>query len=197
MHWNVANKLTLLRLITAPVFALFFYLADPMLDGAGSYKAGAVPLIILLAITLFQDFTDMIDGVIARKSGTITDTGKIFDPFADSVCHLTSFLCMLAWDIVPLWFFLILFYREAAVWNLRIAAAKMNVLISARATGKLKAVVQGGAINIILFMLVLSIAGFNFPAGLLIEIIVIITASVTLFSLYDYLRAGLKILKRQ
>ena len=64
------------------------------------------------------------DGKIARKRGLVTDLGKVMDPFADTLSHVTYFLCFLYYGIMPLWAFVIIMWREYAILFVRMLLAK-------------------------------------------------------------------------
>ncbi|MSS70347.1 MAG: CDP-diacylglycerol--glycerol-3-phosphate 3-phosphatidyltransferase [Candidatus Latescibacteria bacterium] len=131
---TLANALTTFRLIMSPVFiAVFFW------DSALS-----APL--SLAIVLMSEGSDVLDGYLARSRGQVTSFGKIFDPLADSISRFTIFLCYLAAHLAPLWMVATILYRDMLVSTLRTAAASQGVIISARKSGKVKAVVQGTSI---------------------------------------------------
>ncbi len=76
---NVPNALTLIRLLLVPVYIALFV-------NGRKYPA----LIVFLAAS----FTDLLDGLIARKYNLITDFGKLMDPFADKVMVLTAMFSM-------------------------------------------------------------------------------------------------------
>ncbi len=103
------------------------------------------PLALLVAIILlnYLELTDATDGYIARKWGQVTDVGKLLDPMFDSLCRFTIFATLLTMDVLPLWMLLIFFYRDMSVSYYRAFAAQRNVTMSARISGKVKAVVQG------------------------------------------------------
>lgn len=67
---NLANKLTMFRVIIVPFFVFFM-------------SAEFVPLRFLWALILFAlaSITDMLDGKIARKYDMVTDFGKFLDPW--------------------------------------------------------------------------------------------------------------------
>ena len=71
---NLPNSLTVLRLLVVPVFAVLL-LSDHGQSTAGRYWA---TLFFALAI-----ITDRYDGMIARRTGQITEFGKLADPIAD------------------------------------------------------------------------------------------------------------------
>ena len=72
---NLANKLTMLRVILIPFF-IFFLLTD-MAGDNGKW--------IALAIFVIASLTDFLDGQIARKMNMITNFGKFMDPLADKL----------------------------------------------------------------------------------------------------------------
>ena len=74
MQMNLPNKLTLLRVIMAPIAMVFIL-----------YPIGGEIVARIIAAVLFvlTALTDMLDGKIARKYNLITDFGKFLDPLAD------------------------------------------------------------------------------------------------------------------
>lgn len=137
---KVPNILTLSRLVLAPVFIGFF-----MADGHGASIAA-------LALAIFFELSDFLDGRLARRLHQVTEFGKVIDPLADSICHLTVFLCFLATGMASVWVIAVLVWRESMVGTLRILAARGNVVLQARWSGKIKAASQGGLIMVILFL---------------------------------------------
>lgn len=79
---------------------------------------------ICLICYLVAEVTDLMDGKIARKRGLVTDLGKVMDPFADTLSHVTYFLCFLSYGIMPLWAFVIIMWREYAILFVRMLLAK-------------------------------------------------------------------------
>ncbi len=113
------------------------------------------PLALFVAIILlnYLELTDATDGYIARKYGQVTDIGKLLDPMFDSLCRFTVFATLLVMDILPLWMLLIFFYRDVSVSYYRAFAAQRNVTMSARVSGKVKAVVQGVGVLLVCIVL--------------------------------------------
>jgi CDP-diacylglycerol--glycerol-3-phosphate 3-phosphatidyltransferase len=131
---TLANALTTFRLLMSPVFIAVFFWDSPL----------SAPL--SLAIVLMSEGSDVLDGYLARSRGQVTAFGKIFDPLADSISRFTVFLCYLAAHLTPLWMVATILYRDMLVSTLRTAGASQGVIISARKSGKIKAVVQGTSI---------------------------------------------------
>jgi CDP-diacylglycerol--glycerol-3-phosphate 3-phosphatidyltransferase len=77
--WNLANILTLLRIVLIPVFIII-------------YKNGNY--IGALAVFLVASLTDWLDGRIARKRNAITNFGIIMDPLADKLLCVTALVCL-------------------------------------------------------------------------------------------------------
>jgi CDP-diacylglycerol--glycerol-3-phosphate 3-phosphatidyltransferase len=111
----------------------------------------------LLAFVLFliAAFSDLWDGHLARKYGWITDFGKLFDPIADKLLLVATFLpfYLLSRSAsealqlplmgeLPLWILLVVLGREALITLIRSLAARKGVVIPAGRAGKLKAVFQ-------------------------------------------------------
>ncbi len=136
---KLSNKFTLVRILFAPVFLCLYFL--PIWFG----KFIAASLVIALPLLIFAEFTDFLDGHYARKQNQVSDFGKLFDPFADVILHLTSFLCLTrsfnsTISYMPLIIFILIMYREFAQNFLRMVAAKKGIAIAARKGGKLKTV---------------------------------------------------------
>lgn len=128
---TVANRITVFRIALSPVFAALF---------AASMAWGGVGwLVALWAVFLVSEASDIADGWVARARGETSDVGKLLDPFSDVVSRLTLFLCLLIVGVAPLWFFLIVLYRELAMMFLRTLMMHKGVVQAASPGGKIKA----------------------------------------------------------
>jgi CDP-diacylglycerol--glycerol-3-phosphate 3-phosphatidyltransferase len=149
-----------------------------------------------LAIAIAFEVTDLVDGMLARSLGQVTDLGKFLDPAADSISRFTVFLCFLWGGYASIWAVVIFFWRDSLVAMLRIMGATRSVIISARWSGKVKAWVQAIAIISILSWIVwpgLFGVGEENVRGLA-RTIMAIAAAYTAFSLFDYFYGNRKIL---
>ena len=115
---NLANKLTLLRVILIPVFVIVLY--------AGFPYSNYLALIIFAAASL----TDFLDGYIARSRNLVTDFGKFMDPLADKILVMTAMIMFVSWNQMPAWVFTIVLARELAVSGLRMIAATDGKVIA-------------------------------------------------------------------
>ncbi|MBO4533614.1 MAG: CDP-diacylglycerol--glycerol-3-phosphate 3-phosphatidyltransferase [Treponema sp.] len=137
---KTSNKFTLTRIIFAPVFFILYFI--PVWTGAFT----KLSLIIAIPLLCFAEFTDYLDGHYARKHNEVSDFGKIFDPFADVILHMTTFFCLITsvkegLGYTPRFIFILIMYREMGQTFLRMVAAKQGIAIAARKGGKLKTVV--------------------------------------------------------
>ena len=129
-----ADKFTTVRLAFAPIFLVIYVL--PELFPSIRFVSGC----LLLPLLCFAEFTDFLDGFFARKMNCVSDFGKLYDPFADVVLHLSSFFCYVHTRYMSFIVLLLLFYRETCMLFLRMVAAKKGVAVGARKGGKLKTV---------------------------------------------------------
>lgn len=130
---NLPNRLTVTRLVLAPVFFLCFFLPDIVVSfNAVAY---AVVLTVLYAV---MELTDLLDGKIARSRHLVTDLGKVLDPFADVICHLTFFTCLMVCGIMPVWAFIFILWREFAQSFTRMLMMGKGKAMAANIFGKAK-----------------------------------------------------------
>ena len=127
---NIANKLTLLRVILVPFFAFFMLAGD------------IVPYSYLWAAVIFAvaSITDTADGKIARKYNMVTNFGKFLDPLADKVLVVTALICFVELGWASAWVTAIIVAREFVVSGIRLIAAgsEKKTVIAASIWGKLK-----------------------------------------------------------
>ncbi|MBU8914199.1 MAG: CDP-diacylglycerol--glycerol-3-phosphate 3-phosphatidyltransferase [Spirochaetales bacterium] len=131
---NAANALTVGRLVLAPLFVVAYALTD-IWPGVIGIRVALSTLWVLFVI---MELTDVLDGMVARRQGIVSDLGKILDPFADVVCRLTYFITLTVAGIMPLWFVIIVFYREFAAIFLRLLLYRDGYALGAASAGKLK-----------------------------------------------------------
>ena len=123
---NLANKLTLSRILLVPVFMVLAYLTFP----GHMYAA--------LGVFILASLTDFLDGYIARSRNLITDFGKFMDSLADKILVLAALIWMVEAGKMPGWCLFIVMTREFAVTGLRLVAANTGRVIAAGWSGKIK-----------------------------------------------------------
>ncbi len=135
---NVANGLTLLRLLLVPVFAVFLFQQDGNDTG---WRIAA------WAVFAIASITDRVDGDLARKRGIVTEVGKLADPIADKALVGTALVGLSALDLLPWWVTLVIVGREIAVTGLRLWVIRHGVMPASRG-GKIKTFFQAIAIGL-------------------------------------------------
>lgn len=187
---NLANKLTLLRIILVPVFLIFF-----LVQGI-DYGT-----IIATIIFIVASVTDQLDGHIARSRNQITTFGKFMDPLADKLLVTAVFVCLVQIGMIPGWAVIIILSREFAVSGLRSIAASNGLVIAASWWGKIKTVTQ--MLAILLFLLTVNIMSLgnanlivNALPGFIIasNVVFYICVIITIISGIDYFVKNRKVI---
>jgi CDP-diacylglycerol--glycerol-3-phosphate 3-phosphatidyltransferase len=135
---NLPNALTVLRLVVVPVFAVLL-LSNSGLDAEQRYWAA---LVFALAIV-----TDRYDGLIARRTGQVTEFGKLADPIADKALTGMALIGLSVLGVLPWWVTVVILVREVGVTVLRFWVIRHGVIAASRG-GKAKTVVQAVAIGL-------------------------------------------------
>lgn len=192
---NVANRITMLRIIFTGIFMLFLLWWEQV------WWTKAVSLLVFT----FAALSDFFDGLIAKKKNMITDFGKLMDPIADKILVLAAFAAFLQMQIINAWMFMVIISREILITSLRLFALNKGKVLSASKTGKHKTVSQMTVIFIILGFIVFQeimkrffIWNPNwdnfFKAS--IYILMLFTVGITLYSGLFYLWENRKIITK-
>lgn len=123
---NLANKLTLCRVVMIPIFLVLLYV-----DFSGH-------LLAALAVFVLASVTDFIDGQVARRCNLVTDFGKFMDPLADKLLVMSAMAWFTQVGWMPAWAFFVVIARELAVTGLRLVAVEQGRVIAAGKSGKVK-----------------------------------------------------------
>ncbi len=135
---NIANALTVLRLLLVPVFAAALF-----------HDGGHDPTWRWIAWAVFAvaSCTDLVDGELARRRGLVTSFGKIADPIADKALMGTALVGLSVLGDLPWWVTVVVLVREVGVTLLRFWVIRHGVIPASRG-GKLKTLLQGIAIGL-------------------------------------------------
>ncbi|MCU0650842.1 MAG: CDP-diacylglycerol--glycerol-3-phosphate 3-phosphatidyltransferase [Candidatus Omnitrophica bacterium] len=139
---NLANKLTVLRIILTFVFMILLSLSGLW------WKIGSFVVFTVAALT------DLFDGRIAHKRNMVTDFGKLMDPIADKILVLSAFAAFVQMQLVKDWMFMIIISRELIVTYFRLFALNKGKVMSAGKMGKGKTLSQMVIIFVILGFIV-------------------------------------------
>ena len=129
MQMNLANKLTMMRVVLIPVF-LIVLLSPLVAEPFSRY--------IAVAIFVVASITDFLDGYIARSRNLVTDFGKMIDAIADKML-VNSVLIILAASgfihpIIPV----IIVMRDSVVNSIKMIAGSKGKVVAAIKSGNLK-----------------------------------------------------------
>lgn len=121
---NLANILTLTRLLLVPIFlyALFYG------DGHHTYAR-----IVAWAIFAVACITDRFDGLLARNYGMATEFGAFVDPIADKILIGSALISLSMLGELPWWVTVVIMAREVAITALRLAVIRRGVIPASRA----------------------------------------------------------------
>jgi CDP-diacylglycerol--glycerol-3-phosphate 3-phosphatidyltransferase len=137
---NVANVLTVSRLVLVPVFLVVLFT-----DG-GHHTGWRLIASLVFAVA---SITDHLDGNIARSRGLVTDFGKIADPIADKALTGSALIGLSLLAELPWWVTVVIAVREIGVTLLRFWVIRHGVIPASRG-GKAKTLVQVVAIGLYL-----------------------------------------------
>jgi len=168
-NWNIANVLTVLRIVLVPVFLVALFADGGHVTG---WRLIATALFGLAAIT------DRVDGQLARKYGLVTDFGKLADPIADKALIGAALVGLSTLGDLAWWITVVIAVRELGITMLRFAVLRRGVIPAGRG-GKLKTLVQSVAVA--LYLLPLS-GSFHVIA----ETIMLVGVFLTVVTGVDY-----------
>ena len=213
---NLANKLTVFRIILVPIFVVVGYLGVLGVI-SGEWLDIPISFWIMNIIFIIASITDKLDGYIARSRNMVTTFGKFLDPLADKILVLTALVMLVEFQKIPAWIPIIVLAREFLVSGYRlVAAGKDGKVIAASIWGKLKTVTQMIAI-ILVFLDKYSFGDFlirakteqealassvqiymstgSYILNIITTTLLVVSVIATIFSGYDYLKNGKDLFK--
>ncbi|MBM3184188.1 MAG: CDP-diacylglycerol--glycerol-3-phosphate 3-phosphatidyltransferase [Chlamydiae bacterium] len=184
---NIAHFFTLLRIFISPLFPVLYL----------EYNWLGIPLVwlpyILLFLLVVCECSDLFDGFLARRRNQVTELGKILDPMADSITHISLFLTFTQGMLqLPLLIVFVFLYRDLFISTLRTLCAFRGVALGARFSGKAKTVMQGVASFVILLLMIPYTIGL-LPLEIFRQIslfLISIAALYSVISVGDYIFAN-------
>jgi cardiolipin synthase (CMP-forming) len=131
---NIANKISLFRLLSVPFFIACLYYSP----GRPAFR------VIALIVFLMAVLSDAIDGFIARKIGQKSQAGLVLDPLADKILLLSAFVSLYILNDIPFWAVLIVITRDVLILLgcVVIYLVKQNINIYPSQWGKLTTTFQ-------------------------------------------------------
>jgi CDP-diacylglycerol--glycerol-3-phosphate 3-phosphatidyltransferase len=136
--WNIANALTLVRLLLVPAFVVLLVSNGGHSNGWRDWAFGAFAVACV---------TDLVDGDLARRRNLVTEIGKIADPIADKALIGAALLGLASLGDLPWWVAALVLVRELGITALRFFVIRHGVIPASRG-GKAKTLVQNIAIGL-------------------------------------------------
>ena len=190
---NLANKLTIFRILLVPIMVVI-----PFFDLKGEVLGIPLTWFIVDLIFVIASITDKLDGYIARSRNQITTFGKFLDPIADKILVISAMIMLVENSRLPAWIPIIVLFREFIVSGYRlIAVQKDGNVIAASIWGKIKTITQ-------MLALVVAIVDMNafgsifkgnldtyhFIINLFVKGMMSICVIATVISGFDYVKNG-------
>jgi len=181
---KIPNILTIGRILIVPFFVLAYYLP-------GFY--GDLTALILFVVA---SFTDFLDGMLARLLGEESKLGELLDPIADKIIIATALILLVMdgtirhYEVIAA---IIILTREILISGLREFLAKGRIKLPVSNLAKLKTLLQMVSIALLLSGETGNkIINFqNYNAQTIGIIFLWLSAALTLFTGYDYMRKGI------
>lgn len=213
---NLANKLTIFRIILVPIFVVIGYLGKLGII-SGEFIGISLTFLIMDIIFIIASITDKLDGYIARTRNQVTTFGKFLDPLADKILVLAALVMLVEFDKIPAWIPIIVLVREFLVSGYRlIAVEKGGKVIAASIWGKLKTVTQMIAIILVFIdkfnffdfarattnvakamesSMLITMTTPEMVFNVITSILLLASVVATIFSGWDYLKGGKDLFK--
>ncbi|WAP69428.1 CDP-diacylglycerol--glycerol-3-phosphate 3-phosphatidyltransferase [Jiella pelagia] len=183
---SLPNILTYARIVCVPLVVMCFFLE-------GQLRSPDYARWTALGIFVVASITDYFDGYLARAWNQSSTIGRMLDPIADKLLVAAVLLLLAADGSIAgwsLWAAIIILCREILVSGLREYLAELKVSVPVTRLAKWKTTIQMVAIAFLLA----GPAGDEFMPGITVVGLVLLwlSAIVTLYTGYDYFRAGLR-----
>ncbi len=180
MITSLPNLLTLSRILVIPALIGAFYLPGELSNW------------VVLTLFVSAGITDWLDGHFARKWGQVSSLGRFLDPIADKLLVSATLLMLVAVDSIAGWTVLptvVILCREILVSGLREFLAEVRVSVPVSKLAKVKTGLQMVAIGFV----IVGEAGWHvIPVVWIGTVGLWVAAMLTIYTGYDYLRAGLR-----
>ena len=208
---NLPNKLTIFRIILVPIIMLI-PIIDNLCGISGEFLGISTAFWIMNIIFIIASITDKLDGYIARSRNQVTTFGKFLDPLADKLLVLT--LLLIVYDqcnyygalyfaengggkeldqLLRWWMVLLILAREFMVTGIRLVSAGKKQVIAASWYGKVKTTLQFVTLIVMLAGCAVlenpdtgRLVPYNPVYVVFVNILIIATLAMTIFSGYDY-----------
>ena len=184
MKFKFPNYLTIGRIIIVPIFVLTFYLPG--------FYGDVIPFFLFV----LASFTDFLDGLLARLYKEESKLGELLDPIADKIIVATALILLVMdgtiknFEVIAA---IIILIREILISGLREFLAKGKITMQVTSLAKMKTLIQMTSIAILLTgdigNKIINFQDYN--AQTIGIILLWLSAALTLFTGYEYIRKGI------
>lgn len=198
-RFAIVQAITLVRIPLAVGFAAVLLPRRDLLVASGhasfqeflqSGRVGSImaALALCAAILLVIELTDLFDGLAARRLEVVSEWGAMLDPYSDSIARIVVYWALACGGLALVYVPLAMAVRDITVAYCRVVLARRGKSVSARLSGKIKAIVQGiGALLLLSGPLYWPLVGL-WPRVVFSWLIV----GITLASAVEYFRSALR-----
>lgn len=169
---NWANRLTFLRILFIPIFAISLL-----------YHKNVIAFLVFTLASI----SDVLDGFIARSYGQKTTLGSILDPMADMLLLTTAFIVLTILEWIPIWLTVIVVSRNVIILMGAATVFIINkeLIASTTFTGKVTTSLQ-----LILIMYTLFTLCFNLPSTFIFKLLFWVIAILSSICVLQYIVIG-------
>jgi cardiolipin synthase len=165
--WTVPNLISAIRILTIPLVWWLIVRASTTTEG----------VVLFIAVVS----TDWIDGLIARRTGRVSEVGKVLDPVADRLAIAAGLVALVIRGIFPVWAAGLVLARDMAVLLAgTVLLARWSIRLDVRVLGKVATFMVMGAIAAVAWgNLDLPLGAAILPAGWAVFAVGIVAYYVT------------------
>ncbi|MFH1156377.1 MAG: CDP-alcohol phosphatidyltransferase family protein [Pseudomonadota bacterium] len=182
------NSFILLQFLTVVRIPLAILLASVLFVFDNTAFNIIITAVIIIALI---EISDLLDGYLARKFDIVSEWGAMLDPYADSISRLIVFWGFsnsgLVTPLVPI----SMAFRDITVAYCRITLTRYNMTVSAKLSGKIKAIIQG----VCAFIIVIGPLYWKYTGKWTISALSWIVIIATLGSIVEYAKSAMAAVK--
>ena len=185
---TTATKIIIASIALIPIFVITFMVEFPY-----HYLTAGIIYVISAA-------TDSLDGAIARKTGTVSNLGKILDPIADKALSITAMICAVSaelfyYNVAFIVMVSVMIFRELTISMMRLYVLYHGKALAADALGKFKTIFLNTALPVLVISKQFEqYELFNRVSKWIGCALFIVAFALTVISGVNYLRVNKKIL---
>lgn len=169
--WNIPNILTLLRFLAVLVYWIMFFT-----------ESTYIPALFVFITAIF---TDVADGIIARKLDLVTKYGKVLDPLADKLIQVSALTTLVIAGRLMWLFSVIILVKELYLIVCGSILFKRKVVVCSNYIGKIATVVMSIGIVLIMFDVTLEIGRYVTAAGIGVSLISAVNYTIVTLRRFD------------